>query len=451
MTYVVPGHSRKYYRIDDAERDIEEYRRLSADCERQSFDVLWVRHRNRLGRTLALITTVEAIVREVGGGQVYSAFMPHDIKAHTGSQASLMGAVEGWQSEADNRERALKFKMGMRGRVLRRGLMGTVIPMGYARIKDDKGKTVGYEPDEFAASVAAATRLYLDGLTYSEAARRLNGNGYRLPSGQPWHYYDVARIVGNDAYAGRPRLGPLQWEGEPQYPPLWDDATWLAVQRERTRRQTAPRLSRGGNPYSGVLFCARCGGIMAQFSAPRGERVYAYYRCQNHSRALNPAETCHGNCIARWKVTAALVDYFYSLQTPERIDQLLAKYGDSADADRLRGEIEQAERAAKDTAAARHQAGLTHSRGKMHEDVYWQVDDVLLSELEGHTGRAAELARQLASLPDLEEWRAQLSDVAEEFAGAADGFAPAETVAAALQRASIKVFISDGEVIAIEP
>lgn len=55
--YQVPGHSRSYIKFDDATSDMEAYHQLEADCEAGTFDVLWCRNRDRLGRTEALGAT----------------------------------------------------------------------------------------------------------------------------------------------------------------------------------------------------------------------------------------------------------------------------------------------------------------------------------------------------------------------------------------------------------
>ncbi|RPJ40100.1 MAG: recombinase family protein [Planctomycetaceae bacterium] len=454
--YRVPGHTRDIWNWNEAEREMPAYRQLREDAQAGKLDLLWAYDMDRLGRDPALGQQVISLVEKSDGpnlprAEVYVASSPHVVGSKTIGHRYI-GAIQSVRAGEDQEMRVRRFKMGMKGRVLRHGLMGTTIPAGYTRVKDGDGKTTGYALDDNAPAVDTVTRLYLDGLPYAEVARRMNESGYRYPGGRPWRYYDIGRIIRNDAYAGRPRLGPLQWEGEPQYPAIWDDATWTAVQRERQRRRVAPQVSHGGNPYSGVLFCARCGGGMNQVISRTGGRVYLYYRCQTHARQTEHGRSCHCNFIARWKVTSALVAYFYSLQTPERVDALLAEYGDSADAERLRGEIAAAEKAAKETEVARYQAGLTHSRGKMHTDIYRQVDDELLAELAAHQGRAAELARHLAALPDLDAWRKQLADVAGTFAEVIeDGLVAPETIAAALQRAGVRCWVEDGEVVKIEP
>ncbi|RPJ03166.1 MAG: hypothetical protein EHM39_00055 [Chloroflexi bacterium] len=146
------------------------------------------------------------------------------------------------------------------------------------------------------------------------------------------------------------------------------------------------------------------------------------------------------------------MDYFYSLQTPERVDALLAEYGDSADAERLRGEIAAAERDAANVVTRRDRLALALASGAMDHDIYRKADDTLLAELAAHQGRAAELARHLAALPDLDAWRAQLADVAGTFAEMIEeGLVAPETIAAALQRAGVKVLCESGEVVAILP
>ena len=111
-TYRVPGHSRKYIFFQDAERDIPAYRQLREDCERQAFDVLWCRARDRLGRTDALIAQVEAVVANAGA-EVYSATMPHQIGSASEASAIFLSSIERASAQVENVVKTRRHRIGM--------------------------------------------------------------------------------------------------------------------------------------------------------------------------------------------------------------------------------------------------------------------------------------------------------------------------------------------------
>jgi DNA invertase Pin-like site-specific DNA recombinase len=150
-TYKVPGHSRKFIFYQDAEAAMEAYRQLRQDAEAKRFDILWCRSRDRLGRTAALISQVEAIV-QAAGAEVYSAAMPHELGHSTETSAIFMSAIEGASAQAENVERIRRHRSGMRARI-GRGLP-SMWPVGYRPIMVQKkpprmfhpgGGMAGYE------------------------------------------------------------------------------------------------------------------------------------------------------------------------------------------------------------------------------------------------------------------------------------------------------------------
>ena len=184
-TYQVPGHTRKYIFYTDAETDIPAYAQLRADCAAHTFDVLWCRARDRLGRTDALIAQIEAIVT-AAGAEVYSALLPHPLGQPSEASTLYLSAVERAQAQVENIQRTRRRDIGIRARV-RRGLPHCRWPYGYRPIKDPDGHTIAGEfvPGEIEA-VRLATGLFLAGLGIHTIARRLNATPYhprRSPSG----------------------------------------------------------------------------------------------------------------------------------------------------------------------------------------------------------------------------------------------------------------------------
>lgn len=439
--YSVPGHSRKYLFFEDAAAAMEAYRELRADVEAGTFDVLWTRHRDRLGRTMGLIATVDGLVRS-GGAEVYSAAMPHSIGHSSSTSATILTAVEASLAEAENAERTRRFAMGMRARVSKRGLIGTMYPMGYTPVREG-GAAIGYVLSEYADAVQMMTRFFLDGLSYAEIVRRMNDSPWRPPGGgDSWHPSTIRRTMQNDVYAGLPTHGSTTYDGEPQYPALWDEATYHAILRERRRRESAPANHPTGNPYAEIVSCARCGGPM--------QMIGRYYRCGRHATKRVGGAPCHCNTTSRRKVTAALVDYFTRLQTPEQVALLLEEYGDTDDGARLRGEMREHEQAIEDWHDKRKRLADALAAGHLDGALYRERDDSYLEEIARHQARVVELGRQIDAVPDLAAWHAELSNLAAHFPEYVAELPP-ETVAKLLQDAGVKVWCEDRQVVRVEP
>jgi DNA invertase Pin-like site-specific DNA recombinase len=445
--YSVPGHSRKYRVYYDAEADMEAYRQLRLDCEVQAFDVLWCRNRNRLGRTLALIAQVDSFVREVGMAEVYSAAMPHQLGRQTGRSATLLAAVEGWQAQADNEERTALMRMGMKGRV-RRGMMPARPPMGYRTLYDEQGKSVGYEFDENADAIRLLTRLFLAGHSYQEMCRRMNASGYlAFKRTNSWRHGAVYDMMHNATYAGYPKWGDVQYEGDgpsPHYPPLWDAETYREILREHRRRKKGPYQHHTSGPFAGILFCRRCGGRMTK---TRNRPGYVGYRCSTHTYP-HLDRTCHNNFVVERRIVEAMVAYVQELQNPENIEAALEEWGQDDERDGLLAELEGLKEDVERLEAQRKRLALDRATGTMDAAMYRETDNVILRQLEAHEVRRVETERALESLPDADYQRDLLGRLAEGFPLIVQTVEAAE-VAKLLRDAGFRVWCEDSRVVEI--
>ena len=104
--------------------------------------------------------------------------------------------------------------------------------VGIARSFNYALKALGYAPrpmSDMAECVRGITRQFLEGRSYADIAAWLDGSPWRPPrGGETWDASTVAKTMANDHYAGIVSFGPLQYDGEPAYPALWDDATYQA-------------------------------------------------------------------------------------------------------------------------------------------------------------------------------------------------------------------------------
>lgn len=444
----VPGHSRRYLEYVDAERDIPAYRDLREFCTDRAFDVLWCRNRDRLGRSLALIATVDGLVQEAGA-EVYSAAMPHQVGQQSSRSTTLLAAVEGWAAQAENVERTHRMRMGMAGRV-RRGMLPNHPPTGYKPVLDASGDITSYTFDDHLPALRDITRLFLAGHSYNAIARQMNESGHPPPRGKRWYMSLVHKMLNSDVYAGYPEWGKTQYEGDepsPYYPPLWDADEYQAILRERRRRDRTPYHRPGSGPYTGVAYCARCGERMTRSIRRYPDLVY--YRCLTHTQASRGlAKPCHPNWLSQAKITDALAAYLRDLSTPELIDAALDEWTDDDQRGQMEAERDELERGLEELRRRRDRLALALSAGDMDSAIYRKTDDHLLDQGEALHSRLVEVDRALEAIPDRAYQRHILEHLARLFPHLVDHADPAE-LAKLLQDAELRVYCEEGEVVRV--
>lgn len=454
--YTVAGHTREYIFYNAAAADMEAYQDLLDDVLAGRLDVLWVLDEDRLGRHVALIAQLIALV-ETHGGEVFVHTSPHQL-GHKTVSAMYLSMIKGVRATEELEKLRYKIQSGMRGRVEKRGMIPNRAPFGYQPVRaDGSGEATRYEFDEAqAAALDFATALFLAGVAYAEIARRLNASPHRPSAGGMWYYAVVRRMLNNDVYAGFPHWGRYRYqasEPSPHFPARWDTATFAAIVRERQRRDRGSYIRQGAGPYTGVAMCRRCGRPMTRYRTYRAGGPHFYLRCSTHTQmsvgAGSTGRSCHWNNIPEHHVTAAVTVRLAELRQPGALDAVLARREGSADDERLRSELDAAQALAADLAAQRHRLALAYGAGKMDLTVYAAADDELRVQHEAAELQAAGLARAVAALPDLAQRRAELEALAVDFAAMAALTEPAE-VARSLQSAGVVVWIENGAVVSVE-
>lgn len=439
--YCVPGHSRDIIFWADAETDIPAYAQVRQDLESGAVDVIHCVDSDRLGRDPALVSQFYSLA-EHHGAEVYDASMPHPLGQQ--SMGHRYGAaIKGVAAGEDQKRRIARHRMGMRGRVLRRGLHPTTWPIGYEPVRDNAGKVIGAQFDRLAGAVRLVTDLFLSGHSYSEIRRRLDASGYRPPRGVRWGYHTVRRILHNDTYAGFVSWGPFQADTpSDRFPAYWDEDTYQEILHERRRRKRAPYHRKGSGPLTGVAFCARCGGSMS-----RRELAGRYYlRCSSYFNAKRDGRRgCHHNGITEAEILDAVGDFLAYLSTPEVLTMALAQLDGAGEEAILREELAGVERALFATENKRRRLAHAYAAGDMEIGVYRRVDDDLRIDAETQAEQVITLERTLAALPDLDATREWLEELTASFPEMV-AYHPSAEVAAALQTAGIRVYVEDGRI-----
>ncbi|HUT58537.1 MAG TPA: recombinase family protein, partial [Phycisphaerae bacterium] len=425
--YSVPGHSRDYVLWQDAEAAIPAYRDLRADCDRRAFDVLHAVDADRLGRTAALIHQVIGLV-EAAGAEVYLASSPHTVGQATIAQR-YVSAIQAVRAEEDQTIRVARHERGMRGRV-RRGLHAGTWPYGYTVVRDASGACVGAElvPEE-AATVHHVTRLFLAGTSYREIARALNDGGFPTrDDATEWYGTKVRRLMFNDTYAGYPRWRKARPDDvSTKYTSLWDVSTFAAVMDERRSRGSRQYHA---TPLLDVAFCARCGGRMTRQVLELAAGPACYLRCGRHAHSAD----CHTNSVPESTVQDAVTDYLADrLADADAIERLaVSRAGPQAGLER---DLADLDARAEDIAERRQRIALALAAGQMDAQMYRQVDDTLLDELDGVNAAHQSVEAQLVAVPDAAQQVVTMTRLVEALDSLWDR--PVREVASLLQRAGV--------------
>ncbi len=450
--YSVPGHTRDIWRWEEAEQAMDAYRRLRQDAEGHRLDLLWAFDVDRLGRDPALGQQVISVV-ERNGGEVYLESAPHPI-GHKTMAHRYITAIQSVRAGEDQALRIQRYKSGMRGRIMKKGLLPARVPFYLDAIRDEEGEITGYKYNERVAALDFATDLFLASHSYAEIARRLNESPYRPPEGKRWWHYSVILMLGSDIPAGYPSWGPHRpAEPSTHIPVRWDAETYAAVIRQRERRSRGGYIHPGGGPYAGVAVCGRCGSHMTRYQGTWAHRhAWAEYRlrCGRHAcKSIYPDMICHPNYLAEADITAVLTEFFAQfLATPEVLDEILATVGQGNEVERLRADLARADAMIIDLDRRRERLAHELAAGNLDGAMYRQVDDKLLNSLEAEQKRAGDLRRAIESLPDAGELREILMSLARDFSHLVEMAEPAE-IAGLLQAAKIQVICEEGRVVRI--
>lgn len=445
-TYEIPGLSRDYVLWDEAQDAVPQYRWLREDLEAGRLDVLWCYDTDRLGRTAALIQQVLGLAAR-NGCEVYISTAPHQLGHASGAQR-IVAAIKGSLAEQDQELRVTRHRMGMRGRVVRRGLLPSNLPFYLDPVRDERGEIVRYALNERLPTLATMTRLFLDGYSIAEIMRKLKREGHPPPPGaRRWYDGSIWRMLNSDVPAGYAQWGPYRSsEPSPHIEAAWDAGTHRAVVQERQRRRQTGYIRRGAGPLTRVAYCNRCGWAMVRGNITGGGRQL---RCGSHlHQSRYPEWACHPNLVFEADVLAYLTDWLRDIADPADQEAFLAELEDRPQEAGLRRDLAAASANIDGYKDQRRRLGHALASGAMDLDLYRQVDGEIRTKLDAEELRWQELRIAIEALPDIEQYRAILGELTANL----DYYmAQAEptVVARALQEAGIRVLVEDSQPIEV--
>lgn len=170
---------------------------------------------------------------------------------------------------------------------------GAYAPYGYKKDGSDHNRLVVDEPS--ANVVKRIFQMYMSGMGKTAIASELNKakvlapKAYKNSSNAPWSLYTVNRILADPIYHGNMPVGKTVRRGlhgnkhknaaselvENTHEAIINDDIWLAVKNKlaENKRASYRRSSNSTALFSGIVYCAQCGGKMMPVNS-HGKSVY---------------------------------------------------------------------------------------------------------------------------------------------------------------------------------
>lgn len=231
-----------------------------------------------------------------------------------GPEGELMETVQAAVGRYERMKTRARTQNGIAGKLAKQQpICNGVAGYGLEKVRDDRGKPIGYRATEQVAVLERIVReLRTD--TMGRIAARLNQDGVSTPSGRGrWHSGTISTLMRNPIYGGEYRWGRVKRtparhpDGRRKYvterrpddqhtvfavPAVLDagavDAARAGmVARKQDRRS---RLGEANDPYAlrGRLFCGRCSGLLSC----EINNGYRRYSCQRSYPLPGVGRTC---------------------------------------------------------------------------------------------------------------------------------------------------------------
>ena len=248
------------------------FRRLLSLVEGGAVDVIVVWELSRLTRDPEVWAAFAGLCRKhgvavIGGGRLYDLDDP-DAAFEAGLSNLLAEREVGTTRKRTKRALAANLNTG-------HGISGR-IQLGYRRVRDEAGRTIGQELDPATAPlVVSIFESIVAGESLQDIARRLNAAGSRLLNGQEWsgvrvrqQVYRRAGYLGHRMHKGavaRADAWPALVSAE-----LYDAAHAVMTDRNHGRPTNVKHL------LAGILACGACDGMIRVSRGRSGSEYHAY-------------------------------------------------------------------------------------------------------------------------------------------------------------------------------
>lgn len=252
--------------------------------------------------------------------------------------------------------------------------------------------------------------------------------GYEITDPYAWVARTVSDILENEAYLGhtvnlksttvsfknkkkiqRPESEQLRFENT--HEPLIDQQTWDIVQDIRKHKRRRANMAEQ-NIFSGLVYCADCGGTMVLHRAHTMDAVKNNFMCSTYKK--KGKDVCSGHYIREVELAAILLDDIRRVTHFARQNEMLfAKHISQKQSKEAQKEIAQLQREVD--ALSRRQAELTALFKRLYEDnVLGRIPDEQYRILsQGYTEEQKQLRERLpVAEARLEELKSTATNVA---------------------------------------
>jgi site-specific DNA recombinase len=234
----------------------------------------------------------------------FSIIPPEEFTPYSDDSKAMIIAMFQAKSSSEISTLQRRNRLGMPGRITKKGLPANTISYGYRRpVGHEMDRNAVPEKDPVASHwVITIKDMYLAGQSLESIAEHLTKQGISAPQGGNWRGETIRYILRNPYYAGvvrwrntrttlDPRTGrqitraaPDAITGQGAHEPLWDHATYQAIIAEMARR--AEKRYRGPHktyPLSNLVVCGLCGGPMVHVpELPKYHKEY--YMCKAYRK-----------------------------------------------------------------------------------------------------------------------------------------------------------------------
>lgn len=275
--------------------------RIIQDVKAKKFDVLVVYRLDRLVRSVMDLHFLLGLFDQYGV-KFKSVTEVFDTTTAMGRFfITLVGAMSQWERE----NLSERVKMGMERRFLEGKRHGHA-PFGY----DADGDRLIINEKE--AEVVRWIFKQYQNHGMGTIAQKLNQKGIRTKNGSLWYDTQIQYLLTNPIYIGSMQYGTKKWSEKRiilkgDHEPIISEEEFNATQKLIAKRKSAlsPKALTSEYPFSGILYCARCGAAFFGQKIKRKKGGYRFsYRCPGKYNT----GICNAPSIAESKIEKALFD-----------------------------------------------------------------------------------------------------------------------------------------------
>lgn len=301
----IPGHTRVYTSLQEAEIDIPAYNRLHELIVGRRFDVLIFFNYSRLARDIGVGGNIVSLCQKYKIILYQSSSPPASLEFRRDAMAMYMASLGLAASHNEVDEIKRRHEMGMKERI-KSGNFAKLPPWGwrYHWVAADGGKpSLSVEIDEKAKNtIVKILDLYLSGQGCAAIAAAMNSDGATTPTGKQWTHSTINKVVrGVWQYAGVLTLNKRSKDREliqaqSKWPAVIDRDLALKVEKEHKSRMR--RSVHSPHRFSQVVYCVACQSKMNATTVTRKNgNVLSIYECRRKRHPKGIKMSIHEQAI----------------------------------------------------------------------------------------------------------------------------------------------------------